>query len=433
MAGSADSVGWRSTDRRLLIGIVALAAVWRLALLVSKWGEPLKLNDSLYYSIQALQNTEGNWFAQPLSEVPGAEHPPLTVLAITPASLLPSPVDWQRATTTLFGIAAVGLIAALGWRLGGRRVGLLAAAIAAVYPNLWLSDGLVMSESIAVALVTLVLLAALHHRELFTLRSAALCGAAIGLAALARSELLVLVPLLAVVGLATRERRQWLARAAALAGAAALVVLPWVAWTSARLDAPVLLSTNAGMTMLGANCPPSYYGDTIGGWSLTCLLGSDEVHGDPTESAVARSNRGRAEALAYARQHVDRVPVVAAARLLRGADLYGVGSSAAGDVGEDRPEWGVWAGIVAWWVLAPLAAVGVYRLPRGVRWVIASPALCVLVVTVAFYGSHRLRAPLEPVVAVAASSFLVAAYESMRLTIGAGRSGAVGVEVGQPR
>src|SRR5690606_27455760 len=155
---------------------------------------------SIYYSIQAAQNADGNWFAEPLSRTPGAEHPPLTVLAITPASLLPSPVFWQRATTTLFGLAAVALIALLGTRLGGRRVGVVAAAIAAVYPNLWLSDGLVMSESIAVALVTVVMIAALWHGERFTPASAALCGAALGLAALARSELLLLVPLLAVVG-----------------------------------------------------------------------------------------------------------------------------------------------------------------------------------------------------------------------------------------
>src|SRR5690554_1196229 len=122
MAGGAETSpsrrpGWL-TDRSLLIAIVAVGAVIRLAVLVSKWRDPLRLNDSLYYSIQAVQNADGNWFAEPLSTAPGAEHPPLTVLAITPASFLPSPVSWQRATTTLFGIAAVVLIAMVGRRIG---------------------------------------------------------------------------------------------------------------------------------------------------------------------------------------------------------------------------------------------------------------------------------------------------------------------------
>ena len=433
MVGAADRTLTRRADRSLLIGIVAVGAVLRLAMLASRWGDPLDLNDSIYYSIQAAQNADGNWFAEPLSRTPGAEHPPLTVLAITPASLLPSPVFWQRATTTLFGIAAVALIAVLGARIGGRRVALAAAAIAAVYPNLWLSDGLVMSESIAVALVAIVLLAALWHAERFTLASAVLCGATIGLAALARSELLVLVPLLAVVGLGTHERRRWVGRAAVLAGSAALVVMPWIVWTSIRLDAPVLMSTNAGMTLLGANCPPTYYGDSIGGWELGCVFGSDERSGQPDETAVERSNRGRAEALAYVRQHPERVPVVVAARVLRAADLYGLTSSVRGDVGEERMEWGVWAGIAAWWVLAPIAAIGLHRLPRGTRWVLATPVICVAAVTVAFYGSHRLRAPMEPVVAVAAATFLVGAYESTWWTKGAGRSGMAGVDSDQPR
>lgn len=437
MAGGAETSpsrrpGWL-TDRSLLIAIVAVGAVIRLAVLVSKWRDPLRLNDSLYYSIQAVQNADGNWFAEPLSTAPGAEHPPLTVLAITPASFLPSPVSWQRATTTLFGIAAVVLIAMVGRRIGGRRVSLVAAAIAAVYPNLWLSDGLVMAESVAIALVAVVLLAALHHRERSTPASAALCGAAVGLAALARSELLLLVPLLAVVGLGTHERRRWAGRAAALVGASALVVMPWVAWTSARFDAPVLMSTNAGMTLLGANCPPTYYGDSVGGWELGCVLASDERHGGGDQDAIERSNRGRSEAVTYAREHLGRVPVVVAARVLRAADFYGLSSSVRGDVGEERIEWAVWTGIAAWWALAPMAAVGLSRLPRGSRWVLATPAICVAVVTVTFYGSHRLRAPLEPVVAVAAATFLVGAYESTWRTNGAGRSGVGGVVTGQPR
>jgi len=137
--------------------------------------------------------------------------------------------------------------------------------------------------------------------------------------------------------------------------------------------------------------------------------------------------------VAYVRQHPERVPLVVAARVLRAADLYGLTSSVRGDVGEERMEWGVWAGVAAWWVLAPMAAIGLYRMSRGDRWVLATPVICVAVVTVVFYGSHRLRAPMEPVVAVAAATFLVGAYESTWWTKGAGRSGIAGVDSDHPR
>ncbi len=36
----------------------------------------------------------------------------------------------------------------------------------------------------------------------------------------------------------------------------------------------MLLTTNDGTTLLGANCQDTYYGSDIGGWSLFCVVGS---------------------------------------------------------------------------------------------------------------------------------------------------------------
>ena len=60
----------------------------------------------------------------------------------------PSPgTGWRRA---LLGIAAVVVIGLLGYRLAGPAAGLVAAGIAAVYPQLWINDGVLLSESIVV-------------------------------------------------------------------------------------------------------------------------------------------------------------------------------------------------------------------------------------------------------------------------------------------
>ena len=56
------------TDRRFagwLGAITLVGAIWRLAyLFVVKADDALLLNDSLYYSIQAGRNSEGDWFRE---------------------------------------------------------------------------------------------------------------------------------------------------------------------------------------------------------------------------------------------------------------------------------------------------------------------------------------------------------------------------------
>ncbi|MCU1365161.1 MAG: hypothetical protein JWN39_800, partial [Ilumatobacteraceae bacterium] len=176
-----------------------------------------------------------------------------------------------------------------------------------------------------------------------------------------------------------------------------------IVYNTSRFDETVLMSTNEGTTWLGANCDDAYYGAGTGGWSLNCLVEADPP---ADESTAARSTRRRHEAFAYAEAHESRLPVVAGARILRAADLYGLGDLVHGDEGEERPGWAVWLGIVSWWALAPMAAIGVWRTRRGLRYVLLVPAITVLVVTLAFYGAHRLRASMEPIVVIGAASFL---------------------------
>ena len=64
----------------------------------------------------------------------------------------------QRLTMTVFGAGVVLVIGLLGRAVAGDRAGLVAAGIAAVYPNLWINDGLVMSETLATLAVALAIL-----------------------------------------------------------------------------------------------------------------------------------------------------------------------------------------------------------------------------------------------------------------------------------
>ena len=406
---------------RAYVGAITLTgAAWRLLMLISKWNVPLAYGDAWYYSIQASNNAHGKWFKeasgpfQNWGVLPGAEHPPLTSIVLSPASLLSHPQFWQRATITLLGIMLIPLIARLGRGIGGRSVGVIAAAIAAVYPNIWLSDSLVMSETLLLLLVVIVLLVAMRYRARMDMRSAVVLGLVIGIAGHARSELLLYAPLCALIGSRAQPLVLWAKRGAVVVVVTIVSVTPWIVYNTSRFNAFVLMSTNEGSTWLGANCPLTYSGPGMGGWNLECL--DNGVLPRPGEDTSQRSVRRRHEAVTYTLAHKLRVPLVVAARVLRSADLFGLNENVRADLGEERPRWAIRTGIASWWVLAPMAALGVWRVRRGLRYVVLVPAIGVLAVTVAFYGSHRLRVPIEPIVVLGAASF-VASLQSVRRAV----------------
>jgi hypothetical protein len=440
--GTAVGAGVNASFRRSLALITVLGAVWRLGYLIfAKADEALRLNDGLYYSIQASLNADGRWFEDGLTEQPGAEHGMLTSLYLTPSSLpAGDAVLRQRFALTVVGIATIAVVGLTGRRLAmaladattvrrwrtAELVGLVAAAIVATYPNFWIHNSVIMSESLVLLLVSLALYVAIGHHRNPTIRSAVTLGVLAGLGALTRSELVLLIPGFAIVSaMRCRRRRRpiWPAVTVLFAGVATL--LPWSIYNTARFEESVFLSTNDGSTLLGANCHSSYYVD-VGGWDLLCLaplepvgIGHDEGEPDASERSLARRER----ALVFINSHVERLPVVMAARIGRTLDVYGLSSLVRHDAGDDKDEWVSWAGIVGFWVLAPLAFAGWVALSRrrvSERWWLAVPVVEVLVTVALYYGAHRLRAAAEPTIVLLAAIALVVYWE--RLTARRSRS-----------
>ncbi|MEI7618226.1 MAG: glycosyltransferase family 39 protein [Actinomycetota bacterium] len=412
LAQQDRAAGFDRVTRRAIVAATVLGAAWRIAMLINRWNLGLVFNDSVYYSYQAQHNAQGEWFRLVFTNGPGAEHPPVASLLMTPASLLPHLVSWQRATSTLLGIAVVPLIALLGLRLGGRRVAVIAAFVAAVYPNLWINDSLVMSESAAVFFVVIALLCAWQFQQRFDYRSAIITGVVVALAALTRSEMVALAPLLALIGFRSRPRLEWLKRAVVMLVVVGAVIAPWMIYNSTRFDAPVLLSANEGITILGANCDATYGGPKMGGWLTSCL---NDVVIQPGEDASELSRREHKLAVQYMREHVRRLPLVVAARLLRTVDLYGLHDLVLIDMADQRGRVQSWGGILSWWLLAPLAAVGWWRSRRRCGWILLAPAISVFATAAIFYGAHRLRAPLEPVVVICAAMAMAGSALGQRL------------------
>jgi 4-amino-4-deoxy-L-arabinose transferase-like glycosyltransferase len=392
--------------------------------------------DELFYNAEANYVAAGHGFEEPLSAFthpgekppPAADHPPLTVFVLTPVSWFTDhpPISWfvseslhdhvreHRYTMVVLGTLLVGLIGLLGRRVGGATVGLVAAGIAAVSPNIWVNDGLVMSETLTALTVVGALLTALWWRDRPSWRRAAVLGVVCGVAVLARVEFILLFPLL-VIPIAWR--RAGSARARVQQGGAALVAMlvviaPWVGFNLARFDDPTFVSTNDGLTLAGANCDSSYHGSGTGFWALECA-----GHTPPGDQSVV-SSALRTRGLDYAKANAGRAPMVVLARLGRTWSLFRPADMIKLNTGEDREEWVTRLGLIAYYPTLLLAIAGVVvlarRRARAALWVLLVPVFVVTINTIITYGQTRFRAAAEPSLALLAAVGAVALVEYLR-------------------
>ena len=270
----------------------------------------------------------------------------------------------------------------------GERVGLIAAAIAALYPPLWVMSGTLLGETLYGLFLVSALLAAYAAWRAPSTRRFAVLGALIALAALARGEALGLV-VLVLIPLGWRHRR------AALAGLAAfaLVLAPWTIRNLATFERPVLISNNASGVWVGANCHRTYFTEEIGSWRFDCY--GKRPEGDESEQFAEYRRRG----MDYLRDHLDRWPVVVAARLGRLYDVYRPWDQGVFFAGiEGRHPRATKMGLVAYWLLIPFAIAGAVLLRRRGRpvLILLAPVALVTLVAVATYGVTRFRFAAEP-------------------------------------
>ena len=424
------AAGWRAASFRAQLAVVATAGfVFRVIyVIVVKRDHTLQTldifpGDQFYYSLAADGLAAGKGFVTPWHGLSGvadgvqashaADHPPLTAIVAAPASWLPGGqgehIFEQRFIMCLVGAGVIVMIGLLARQLAGRAVGLTAAAIAAVYPALWINDGLIMAESLTALFIAGSMWTALRYRQDPSGRLAIQLGAWIGFASLARAESLLLLVLL-VAPLVILSHPRWRARvkAVVISGAlTALVIAPWVVPNLMRFNEPVLMSTNDGVTLIGANSPQTYSGGAIGFWSLeyanTLAPGIPELQG---ADASEQSRIWRAEALTYIGDNLDDQPRVMAARLGRLWSVFRPLQMSDFNTGEGRETWASNLAFVGFWVAAPLALIGWWRLGRDrlTRWPFAILAVHVSLIGALFYGIPRFRVPAEIAVVVCAAT-----------------------------
>jgi 4-amino-4-deoxy-L-arabinose transferase-like glycosyltransferase len=400
------------------LGLIVLAAAGlRVVYVLTVTRHDTHFYDAAYYQLEADSLAHGDGFTDPFAKIrdphatpgPSAEHAPLTSIILVPAALVDdrdTSALLMRFTMVLLGLGTVVLLALLARDIAGDTAGLIAAGIAALYPNLWMNDGLIMSESLCILVVSAILFVTYR-----VLRGASLwwvlgLGALCGLLTLVRAELAVFAIVLAApavwIGGARREdtTRQRVLSTTGCVAVAAILVAPWVGYNLSRFDKPTFVSTNDGLTMLAANCDPTYYGSRIGFGDITCA-NTNPPSGDPSEVNAALRSR----ALHYMRDHLNRWPLVVTARVGRMWSVFHIGQAADADSLEGRPRWASYLGDVMFYVLVALAIVGAVmaRRRRVPIWPLVVPIVVVTLVTLVIAGVVRYRAAAEPSIVVLAA------------------------------
>ncbi len=424
---SARTAALTPATRRFLrwLTVVTLVAfAFRLSLLTSIAARDPNGGDPLYYHLQANFLVEGKGFSDPFLWMengrlePVAIHPPLFTIWLALASVLGfKSFLAHKVMSVVAGALAVAAIGVLGREVGGRgesgtRIGLTAAILAAAYPPLWSIDGQLWPEGLFTFTVTVTVWCAIRWRHRRGLGWAVATGLWLGLAALTRGEAIIMSVVLVAPMMLTGDRnhRRNLVNLAAAGVACVLVLAPWAVRNSLRFEMPVPLSTNSDEVLVYANNPYAYgtadEGRFLGFWfypwqdQIRAQIGG-EPPGDAAQRAAFWGDQGRS----YAREHLDRLPVVLAARLGRAWNLYAPFQNAAFDKIDGKSERVSIAGVWAWWAALALSMPAVVILRRRSVTILPFVGLAATVSISALYayGGNRFRTPLDVAVLVLAA------------------------------
>jgi 4-amino-4-deoxy-L-arabinose transferase-like glycosyltransferase len=391
-----------------LIAIAVAASIFGLAYAVGMRNADIA-PDGHFYFFAAGTVRQGNGIRNVLNGQPTALHPPLWTLVLTlPRWFGQASVFNAQVFSVFIGVATVVVIGLAGRRIGSERVGLIAAALAALYPGFWIYEQALLSETLLLLLVALMTIASYRYLSGPSHVRAASLGLLCGLLALTRAEQILLVPALLVpVILGWRWREIDKSRVLSLGLACtitALVIAPWSLYNVGRIDEPVLLSTGFGTAMIQGNCDRTYYGGSSGSFDLQCLrqyvLTRPRTAGKPHDSDLRRA------AVSYTRHHLDRLPIVLLAREGRAWSLYKpVETLKTQAQFPHDPSWPKGLDLLLFWTFLPLAFIGAVALRR--RDVSLVPLLAPFAVTIvavaSTYGDARLRAGAEPALVLLAS------------------------------
>jgi 4-amino-4-deoxy-L-arabinose transferase-like glycosyltransferase len=413
--------------------------------------------DAFYYHYQSNAIADGHWFVEPYqfecfgTKIQSAAHPPLYPLFLSVFSVFGGTSTLSHSiATALLGTLTVTFIGLAGREMVSERVGIAAAIVAALYPALWVNDGLLMSETLfATTIALLVWLSYRYIRRPSTAGAVAL-GFALALTALTRAEALLLAPLL-VGPLLLFYRRdrvpagERVRRVLVAGGVTVALLAPLVVHNFARFEEPVYLSTGLGSVLAVANCESTYEGSFLGLWDPRCAQEIDniaagrepdaqpELFGGKAGTVLCRTFRDgsqdrlgdeseidtlrREESLEFVGDNTDRLWIVLPARLGRTFEVYRPSEGIVyADFVENRGKVASRAAQWSFYVLALVGIAGAVMLRRQRVPLLPCGAMlaAVVITTLLTYGNVRFRIQLDTVLPLLVAPVVLAVLDRWR-------------------
>ena len=411
----SEGTSERTSDRfRVIVSLIAFGGLlMRIAYVSIATGAVG--GDGRYYHAIASLLADGKGFIAPKPYLlqgkilDFAPHPPAWPLTLAGAALVGLRSEYeQQLVACVIGTATIVLVAFAGRRIAGETAGLIAAGIATLYPNFWLYERELMSETLTLFGAALTVLLAYRFRDRPIKGRAIALGFSVGFLAMSHAEQLMLVGLLLVPlillarGEPLRRRVGW----AALAVTAVVVtILPWAAYNTARFHSPVLLGTELGITVAVTNCQYTYAGPDFGFQNGKCGEVARATGRITGLDLYKRDSQYLHVGLDYARHHLSRLPAVIAAREGRLWSVFRVRNQMRLDALRHTSPRIIKAGYFAYWALVPPAVLGGVVLRRRRVTVLPFVALVVTVSigTALTYGFTRFRASAEVAIVLLAA------------------------------
>jgi 4-amino-4-deoxy-L-arabinose transferase-like glycosyltransferase len=435
------------------MGLLGLAVRWHhIAAVTARYtstGDPY-----FFYYWPGVQLARGYGLIDPLMSgyfnypIPSASHPPGLPLVIAGLFKLGIQTATQmRYALAVLGAVTVVLMGVAAGRIISRRAGVIAAFIAAVYPNVWITDTLIMSETLMMFGMALAFIGIYDFVQRKTWGSIVCASIGLTIAASARPENLLLFGVI-IVPLVLARRTLTLPHRFKLIGLAAvfplLAFVPWTLYNASRFDKPVMMSTGFGQTFLAGSCDGVFAtGPMAGLWTPDCLFDvSDRERAEATpERATFRlaiASKGWKEISAaashpnvvpprpkldgpkptkaqyldqsvenghyvsatidYLKHHKSQIPKVLLLREARTLEVYKPNQEVAMAVLEGRgsPRLVTWTQR-AFWVMCLLGIAGavMWRKRKIILYPLYTQMVMVAVVVGITFGSTRYRAPAE--------------------------------------
>lgn len=411
--------------RRTLTAIVVVAALVRLAWALYARPEPpnhwFLSGDQYSYYHYGSEIARGRGY---ISYVTGeaTAYYPIGYPALLGALyflVLHTPItdDLMLATALMhvvLGTGAVLLTFVVGRALSGVRVGLVAAALLAVFPNIVFQVSTVQLETTFIFLVLAALAVIVTHdwRTPPGTRRLVAFGAALGTAVLVRPFAAVL--LVGLAGALVAARVGWRRTLLGVAIPTAVVIVMSVPWTirnAVQMDAFVPSSTNMGDTLcIDRNL------DATGGFRFADHDGCV----DPGLPEVPRNRGNTKKAIQFVLHHPDRelLQILRRGRLMFADDHDGIDAVQTLGGGPFLSPRVVDAGsTTADWYFYAVVALAVAGLPtyarrerRPQRLLVLSGLAGLLVIPLLLWGNPRFHLPLAPFLVLTAAASIDALW-----------------------